>query len=408
MSDGATAEARAKEGSHTPLIQQYLDIKSRHPDAMVFFRVGDFYEMFFDDAHEASRLLGITLTARNNGASADVPMAGVPVKAVDEYLPELLRRGRRVAVAEQVEDADQADGLVDREVVEIITPGTTLEDTLLSEKQNNFVAALAGEDPVGIAMVDVSTGEFEVWASPADALADELGRLEPSEVVAPRDFPLPESRLRAETRREAWRFELEFAEENLRRTFDVKTVEGFGFQAEGDEPLIRAAGALVGYLDEVRPAGVDHLRPPRIERRGRYMHLDEMTRRNLELVEPLRSDRGTSLLAVLDRTRTAMGGRLLRRWLLHPLVEVEDIRRRQEAVAELVERGDLRTELRERLSRVQDLERLAGKLSTARAGPRGVLGLMRGRGTLGLVVVWYLGRLGREFTGGSRRPGRRR
>ncbi len=375
MSDGATAEARAQEGSHTPLIQQYLDIKSRHPDAMVFFRVGDFYEMFFDDAHEASRLLGITLTSRNNGASADVPMAGVPVKAVDEYLPELLRRGRRVAVAEQVEDADQADGLVDREVVEIITPGTTLEDTLLSEKQNNFVAALAGEDPVGIAMVDVSTGEFEVWASPADALADELGRLEPSEVVAPRDFPLPESRLRAETRREAWRFELEFAEENLRRTFDVKTVEGFGFQAEGDEPLIRAAGALVGYLDEVRPAGVDHLRPPRIERRGRYMHLDEMTRRNLELVEPLRSDRGTSLLAVLDRTRTAMGGRLLRRWLLHPLVEVEEIRRRQEAVAELVERGDLRTELRERLSRIQDLERLAGKLSTARAGPRGILGL---------------------------------
>jgi DNA mismatch repair protein MutS len=168
---------------HTPLIQQYLDIKARHPEALLFFRVGDFYEMFFDDAAEGSRLLGLTLTSRNNGGQGDVPLAGIPVKAVDEYLPRLLRSGRRVAICEQVEDAAEADGLVRREVVETITPGTVLEDGLLTADRNNFIVVLAGRDPVGVATADLSTGEFELWSVRADEVADQLARLEPAELV---------------------------------------------------------------------------------------------------------------------------------------------------------------------------------------------------------------------------------
>ncbi len=363
---------------YTPLIQQYLDIKSRHPDSLLFFRVGDFYEMFFDDAREGSRLLGLTLTSRNNGNDAEVPLAGIPVKAVDEYVPRLLEDGRRVAICEQVEDASEADGLVRREVVEVITPGTVLEDSLLESKRNNFVAALAGGDPVGVACADLSTGEFELWACGADHLADDLARLEPSEVVASGDrdgVPGVPAGPWARTSREGWQFDPDIARETLERHYDVAGLGGFGLDREDEPHLVSAAGALVAYLEEVRPSGVDHLQPPRVERAGRYMHLDDMTRRNLELVAPLRPEGGGTLLEVMDRTETAMGGRLLRRRLLRPLVEVEEIRARQAAVAELVEDEETRRTLRDRLSRVRDLERLGGKISTARVHPRELLAL---------------------------------
>ncbi|MFW6193319.1 MAG: DNA mismatch repair protein MutS, partial [Gemmatimonadota bacterium] len=360
---------------YTPLLQQYLDLKSRHEDALLFFRVGDFYEMFFDDARECSRLLGITLTSRNNGNEADVPLAGVPVKAVDEYLPRLLETGRSVAVAEQVEDASEADGLVKREVVEVVTPGTVLEDTLLTADRNNFVAALAGTDPVGVASADLSTGEFEIWSCSAERLADELARLEPTEIVVPRGSEgAPEGRW-VVTSREGWQFEPSMAEETLRRIFDVASSEGFGLDVREEPHLVAAAGALLTYLEEVRPAGLDHLRRPRVERAGSYMHLDDMTRRNLELVEPLRSDGGGTVLEVVDRTLTAMGGRALRRWLLHPLLDLEAIRARHQAVGELVREDDRRESLRDRLREVGDLERLAGKISTGRATPRELLAL---------------------------------
>ncbi len=375
--DGDGADARTAEGAtgYTPLIQQYLDIKSRHSDALLFFRVGDFYEMFFEDARQGSRILGLTLTSRNNGNESDIPLAGIPVKAIDEYVPRLLEKGHRVAVCEQVEDASQADGLVDREVVEVITPGTVLEDSLLESKRNNFVAAVMGEDPVAVATADLSTGEFELWDCSAARLEDELARLEPSEVVASsgRD-EVPEGRW-ARTRREGWQFEPGIAEETLERHYDVASLQGFGLDVEEEPHLVSAAGALVSYLREVRPSGLDHLRPPRVERTGRFMHLDDMTRRNLELVEPLRPEGGGTLLEVLDRTETAMGGRLLRRRVLRPLVEVDEIGERQEAVAELVEDAGRRRELRDRLSRVRDLERLAGKISTARVNPRELLAL---------------------------------
>ena len=168
-----------RTAAHTPLIQQYLDIKSRHTDAILFFRVGDFYEMFFEDAEEGSRLLGITLTSRNNGAS-DVPLAGVPVKALAEYLPRLVRLGRKVAICEQVDDASQAEGLVRREVVEVVTPGAVIDDALLDLGRNTFVAAIAGDDPIGLATADLSTGEVEVWECDASGLVDEMYRIDPA------------------------------------------------------------------------------------------------------------------------------------------------------------------------------------------------------------------------------------
>ena len=371
---------------YTPLIQQYLDIKSRHPDALLFFQVGDFYEMFFEDAEVGSRLLGLTLTARNNGNDSDVPLAGIPMKAVDEYLPRLLEEGRRVAICDQVQDASDADGVVRREVVEVVTPGTVLEDSLLERKRNNFVAAVSGDDPVALATADLSTGEFELWSCPADRLADELARLEPSELAASGKRDELPSGPWAETRREAWQFEPGIAEETLERHYGVVGTEGFGFRKEEEPHLVSAAGALVGYLEEVRPGGLEHLQPPRVERTGRFMHLDDMTRRNLELVRPLRPEGGGTLLETIDRTETAMGGRLLRRRILRPLLEVEEIRGRQEAVAELTDEEVLRRELRDRLAEVRDLERLGGKIATGRVDPRELLGLGRSLEVLPSVV----------------------
>jgi DNA mismatch repair protein MutS len=385
---------------NTPLIQQYLDIKARHPDSLLFFRVGDFYEMFFEDAEEGSGLLGLTLTSRNNGGTRHVPLAGVPAKAVNEYVLRLLRAGRRVAICEQLEDASEAEGIVRRDVVEIITPGTVLENTLLSADRNNYVAAIAGTGPFGVAAVDLSTGEFEVSLGDAGALADDLARLEPSELLLPDNADAVDGGWLV-TRRPGWKFDAELGVEHLRDRFGVRSVEGFGLDPEDDATSLAAVGALLAYLEEVRPAGVEHLRHPRIERRGSTMYLDEMTRRNLELVETLRPGRGVTLLGLLDCTRTAMGGRLLRRRLLRPLLDRAAIEDRLDAVGELLEAGDVRRELRARLREIRDLERLAARVSAARAGPREFLGLGESLDALPHV----LGSLAPATTGGLRRIG---
>ena len=365
----------ARKGPHTPLIEQYLEIKARHQDSLLFFRVGDFYEMFFEDAEEGSGILGLTLTSRNNGGMKDVPLAGVPVKAVNEYVSRLLRAGRRVAICEQLEDAAEAEGIVKRDVVEVITPGTVLADTLLNDRRNNYVVSIAGGGPYGLAAIDLSTGEFELRAiEDATGLFDELGRLEPAEIVVP-DQQQPFTGPWLVTSRPDWRFDAALGEERLRERFGVRTTAGFGLSREEDPRLLAAAGALLGYLDEVRPAGVEHLTPPRVDRADRVMYLDAMTRRNLELVEPLRAGEGTSLLELLDRTSTAMGARLLRRRVLRPLVEAAAIDRRLDAVAELVENQRARRSLRESLSVVRDLERLAARISTGSVNPRELLGL---------------------------------
>ena len=366
-------------------MQQWREAKSKHRDALLFFRVGDFYELFHQDAEEGAKLLGLTLTSRNNGAAARVPLAGVPAKALEGYLARLVGMGRRVAICDQVEDPALAKGIVKREVTETVTPGTVLSDSLLNERRNNFLvtAVPGGEDEYGVAALDVSTGEMSVQLVQASELRAEFGRLEPSELLLPRSLQDSEELAWAaaahipRTYRDDWMFEGDVSADELLRVFKVQSLDGFGFQAD-DAALVRASGALVQYLREIRPAGVTHLMPPRIRRRGRVMLLDEMTRRNLELIEPLRAgEEGGTLLDVLDLTVTPMGGRLLRRWVLEPLVTAQEIWARQDAVRELVDELELRNRLRDALGRVTDLERLAGKIGTGRVAPRDLHGLKR-------------------------------
>ena len=399
-------------------MRQWREIKSKHRDALVFFRVGDFYEMFADDAEEGSRLLGLTLTSRNNGAAGRVPLAGVPVKALDEYLARLVKLGRRVAICEQMEEATSSKKIVRRKVVETVTPGTVLSGQLLEAKRNNYVAALAFGDgpgtgpagpggspgagladrerlpgepslPVGVAAVDVSTGETTVVAAVLGELEEALARFEPREVLVPESGQAllsPAGRAQEATGgstaasvvfsvRPDWTFEEETARDELVRRYRVQSLDGFGFEP-GDGLLIRAAGALVAYVAEIRPGASDHLLAPKVLRPGSLMTLDSMTRRNLELVEPLRPGEGdASLLSVLDATRTPMGARLLRSWLLAPLVDADAIRRRQGGVAELVDDPAARASLRTALARVRDLDRLATRIGAGRGSPRDVLGL---------------------------------
>ncbi len=378
------------QADDTPLMRQWREVKSRHRDALVFFRVGDFYELFFQDAEEGSKLLGLTLTSRNNGAASRVPLAGIPVKALDEYLGRLVALSQRVAICEQVEDPAEADGIVRREVVETVTPGTVLSDALLSADRNNFLVTLTlpVDGRQAIAALDLSTGELLVQELAEAEVEAELGRLEPSELLLPRSAEdsvtsnlddtggLGASPLLS-TYRDDWIFDFESASEEVLRRYGIQSLEAFGFQKD-DVLLVRATGALLSYVREIRPSGIGHLRPPRIMRSGSAMVLDEMTLRNLELVEPLRpGQQGGTLLSVLDETLTAMGARLLRRRILRPLVEAEPIWSRQEAVGELVESRDRRDGLRERLAGVTDLERLAGKLGSGRVLPRDLAGLAR-------------------------------
>jgi DNA mismatch repair protein MutS len=365
----------------TPLMLQWREVKARHPDAFVFFRVGDFYELFNEDAVEGSKLLDLTLTSRNNGGSR-APLAGIPAHSLENYLRRLVALGRRAAICDQVEDPALAKGLVRREVTELVTPGAVFSDALLDARRNNFLAALAGdvagEGSVAIALADLSTGEMTVRCVPWEEMGNVIGAARPSELLLPRSweiFPLTTDPSIPRTYRGDWLFEPRAAGEELQRHFRVANLAGFGFETH-DAPLVGATGALVAYINEVQPAGFTPLRPPRIDRPGSTMPLDEMTRRNLELVEPLRGG-GTegTLLGVLDEALTPMGGRLLRRWLLAPLVDAAAINSRLDAVGELFANDAIRRDTRGALAEIRDLERLAVKVGTGRVNPREMLGL---------------------------------
>ncbi len=373
---------RVVGGADTPLMQQYREIKARYPQTILFFRMGDFYEMFEDDARLGARELGLTLTSRNNGGAAEVPLAGVPVKAATEYLRRLVAKGHRVAICEQVEDPKLAKGLVRREVVETITPGSVLTDEWLVQSRNNYLVALASAatgPAVGIAALDVTTGELVLEVVAPAELEASLARYEALELVIPAAAGLalpPATRGATVTEREAWEFDPELAREDLTRTFGLASLDGLGIAAE-DRPAVGAAGALLRYARELKPGGLPHLARPTLVRQGDVLPLDEMTRRNLELVEPLRAGvQGATLLEVLDRTLTPMGGRLLRRWMLAPLVDPIAINARLDAVEVLVRDGRGRERLREALDGVRDLERLAGRAALGRATPR-ELGALR-------------------------------
>ena len=360
----------------TPLMQQYRDLKARHRDAILLFRMGDFYEMFEEDAEVGARALGLTLTSRNNGGAAEVPLAGVPVKAAATYIRRLVEKGFRVAIAEQVEDPKLAKGLVRREVIEVITPGAVMADDLLDQRRNTFLVALSAEgDRAGLAAADLSTGEFVLETLATAEIGAALERYSPSEVlVAEGDAALAPTPALV-TRRERWHFDPATAAEEIRRRTKVAALDGFGVEA-GDTLAVGAAGALLRYLGELQPAGLPHLKPPLVRRAGGVLYLDAMTRRNLELVDPLRPEnRDATLVGVLDRTLTPMGARLLRQWLLAPLTDRAAIERRLDAVALLAADERRRTALREAFDGVRDLERLGAKAAAHRAVPRDLGGL---------------------------------
>ena len=356
-----------KLGEDTPLMTQYRDIKSRHAGSILFFRMGDFYEMFFDDAELGARVLGITLTARGDG----VPLAGVPVKAAAEYLRQLVAAGHRVAICEQVEDPKLAKGIVRREVVETVTPGALLQDGWLAGTRNNWIVAAAG---TGLAAIDLSTGEFVLERIDPDALGDALQRYGPAEVVVPVGTGLSGNWLRTE--REQWEFDAPLAGDELARRFQLAGLDGLGITSD-DAPAVGAAGALLRYLAELQPGGLPHLGRPTVRRSDAHLWLDEMTRRNLELVEPLLAgNENATLLRTIDRTVTPMGGRLLRQWMLSPLRDVAGAEARLDAVETALRKGSARQRLREALDGVRDLERLAGRAAAGRATPR-ELGALR-------------------------------
>ncbi len=361
----------------TPLIRQYREIKSQHTDAILFFRMGDFYEMFFEDAELAARELGLTLTTRNNGAAAGVPLAGVPVKAATEYVRRLVERGHRVAICEQIEDPKTAKGIVRRAVVETVTPGAVLADSLLEGRRNNFMVALLPADPSGLAALDVSTGEFILETVASDDCVAALERYAPKELVVPEGAqlpPPPEGAILAP--RQAWEFDAALGTEDLTRRFGLASLDGLDVEP-GDRPALAAAGALLRYAAELQPNGLPQIARPTVRRPGATMPLDEMTRRNLELVEPLRPDMTAGTLCeVIDTTVTPMGGRLLRQWLLAPLRELEAINERHDAVEVVCDDARGRNRLRDALDGVRDIERLTSRVASHRGSPRD-LGALR-------------------------------
>jgi DNA mismatch repair protein MutS len=362
----------------TPMLRQYLEAKAESGDSLLFFRMGDFYEMFFEDAVEAAELLGIALTSRDAVNKDDrIPMAGVPVRAVDAYVAKAIKAGRTVTICEQMESPKDAKGVVKRAIVRTITPGTVTEPELLDDAANNYLGALTIRGGKGgLALVDVSTGEFlaaQIDADPVRILVDELTRMAPTEMLVPSSVDEETFvRLRDRfssvcfTRRTDDEFDPEDSRELLLDQFGLKTLKGLGLD---DAPEASAcAGAVVAYVKSTQRDAVPHLRFPRRYSPSQYVVLDGNTQRNLELVESMtdRKGRGT-LLSVLDRTLTSMGGRKLRHWILHPLLGVDEIRARHDAVDELLDDAELRLRLRDVLRGVADIERLTGRL-TARAG----------------------------------------
>ncbi len=370
--------------STTPMMRQYLEIKSRHPDAILFFRLGDFYEMFMDDAVTASRVLGLTLTSRNKGAADQVPLCGIPYHSSQGYIARLVDNGFKVAICEQVEDPREAKGIVRREVVQVVTPGLVLDTDNLQPKENNFLLAVASEGELfGLSCVDITTGDFRVTqCRDLDEVRSEILSVNPREVLISDHGDgerLQQGLLQALdgrliNRLPEWVFEEDRARRLLHEFFSVANLNGFGCEhlAVG----VRAAGAVLHYLQQTQLDRLDHIRSLSPYASNDYLILDASTRRNLELTATLGDGRKKgSLLGVMDRTVTAMGGRKLRHWINYPLADARRIKQRLTAVGELRDKSIERDDLREALDGVYDLERLAAKIAMASANAKDLVAL---------------------------------
>ena len=371
-------------------MKQYLSIKRKNEDALLFFRMGDFYEMFYDDARIAAKVLGITLTSRSKGEKA-VPMAGIPYHAAGAYIPKLIKAGYKVAVCEQLQNGTEMNdskagtkGIVERDVVRVITPGTLTEEAMLDDKDNNYLLSLfLNDDKIGLSWVDISTGKFMVQDVNKSSLLDELTRINPSECIIPEnivfnEFDLSE-RISADfdamvTRRSDWEFSRETAYQKLIDHFCTASLEGFGCEDIG--PSLNAAGALINYLNETQRTSLTHIN--KIEKYSSHNHLilDYSTQQSLELVKTARThQKEGSLLGVIDRTKTPMGGRLIKGWLVSPLCKSGDITIRQDGVEELYNNKNRSREIRELLGDVYDIERISAKINFGRANARDLISL---------------------------------
>ncbi len=363
----------------TPMLKQYLSIKEEHRDAILFFRMGDFYEMFFQDAEVAAKILGITLTSRGEFQGQPVPMCGVPHHASKSYLVKLVRAGYKVAICEQVEDPKQVKGIVRREVVRVVTPGSLLEEDELQGSENLYIAAISvGKDRYGLAHADLSTGEFKITEIESwETLLDELGRIAPAELLVLERDQLDDISSKIHCRLEVIStqdYDPSTGAAVVKEQLGVASLEGFG--CEGMVKGLEAAGALVYYLSETQKGNPNHIKELSTYHLGQAMFLDESTRTHLELLRTMR--RGTekgSLVGVLDRTLTPMGARLLRRWISYPLIEPEAIEERLAAVSSLKDSSWLREDIRNILRNIYDLERLNSRIALGRTNPRDLLAL---------------------------------
>lgn len=362
----------------TPMMKQFYDLKSKHPDAVLLFRCGDFYETYCDDAVTASRVLGITLTRRNNkGAVAAIEMAGFPYHALDTYLPRLIRAGFRVAICDQLEDPKLTKKLVKRGITELVTPGVAMSDNVLNSRENNFLAAVHfGKASLGVSFLDISTGEFLVAEGSPEYIDKLLVGFSPKEVLVERGLKARLVSLFGNKHfvyeMEDWAFSENTAREKLHKHFHVKNLKGFGVDHLRDANV--AAGAILCYLEVTQHTHISHITTLRRIEEDRYVRLDKFTVRNLELTAPM-NEGGTSLLAVLDHTLTPMGARLLRRWMLFPLRSIGDISKRQDGVEYFFRYPNFRELCEEWLGRVGDMERILSKVAVGRATPRDMQGL---------------------------------
>ena len=369
----------------TPMMRQYFEIKDKYMDCILFFRLGDFYEMFFDDAITASKELQITLTGRDCGEKERAPMCGVPHHSAENYIAKLIHKGFKVAICEQTEDPSVAKGIVKRDVIRVITPGTVLSDNMLNEKENNYIACIyKAEDSIGLAYADLSTGELKaceiIGKEFESKVIDEIVKINPKEIISNKADNSPIlSKIKLFTKVfmaeiEDWYFKKDVSTEKIFNHLNIKSMKGIGL--EDKESGARALGALLIYLSETHKNTISHLNHLNVYEIDNYMILDKATLRNLELVETVMEKKVEgSLLSVLDKTHTAMGGRKLKQWLKEPLTDVEKIKNRLDAVEILIEEDIIRNNLKAYLKKVYDLERLVGKVACKTANVRDLIAL---------------------------------
>jgi len=381
------------------MMQQFLRIKSEHPDILLFYRMGDFYELFYEDARRASRLIDITLTSRGQSAGEPIPMAGVPVHAVDNYLAKLVAKGESVAICEQIGDPAASKGPVERRVVRIVTPGTLTEEALLDERKEALLAAVhfSGGGTIGLAWLDLSAGRFSVLqADTREALHAELERLRPAELLVAEGATL-DARLQGQPqlrRRPPWHFEESAARERVNAQLGTADLRGFGCEELG--PAVCAAGALLQYVQDTQRAALPHIRALRREQRSDALLMDAATRRNLELQYSLSGHDQYTLVGVMDNSVTTMGARLLRRWINRPLRDQQTLGLRYQAVEVLLQDRNYEA-LREQLRGIGDVERILSRIALKSARPRDLAqlrsALQRVPGLVGLLAQFDSPRL---------------